>query len=124
LHVSLLREHRLFLLVFCFVRSHCPPLLFSLLSAGLRSLGEKSHLAGVEGGGGVRFFTLMLLVVTSAPSPGGLPPQHWTSLASLVDTDVLPRYLHFSSPCIPQKCPCLLRHARDALHLQETKENH
>lgn len=118
-HVSLLREHRLFLLVSCFVRSPCLPWLFCLLSAGSLLRGQKPF----------RFFTLMLLVVTPvshwSPAPGTnkpgtvspLRPNHGRCFEhSLVNGDVLPRYSHFYSPCTPQKCPRPIRCATDAAH--------
>lgn len=66
LHVSLLTKHRHFLSVsFCFSGPSYLPSLFFLLLPGQWSLGKKEEDLSAAG---CRFFTLMLLAVTSAPA--------------------------------------------------------
>lgn len=104
--------------VFLFFKTLLPSFTFFLLSAGQRSLGKKEEDLSAPGR---RFFTLMLLAVTSAPAttPGLNRPSSASLLIpdhggcfehALVNRDVLPTYLHFYFPCASQKCPYLTKH--------------
>lgn len=112
--------------VFLFFRTILPSFAFFLLLPGQRSLGKKGEDLSAAG---CRFFTLMLLAVTSAPviTPGLSRPSTASLLIpdhsgcfehALINGDVLPTNLHFYFPCTSQKCPYLITDdASDAAHL-------